>query len=398
MNSNSAHKGILNSFIIFLVLFFLCLPVVVSAQNNQSDLIKQINQLKQQVNQLQERLVSQTTSGSQTNGDVVTGIQPFTSNLSRGMTGLEVKRLQQALNQTLTIPVAATGSGSIGQETTYYGPATANAVSRFQELYAEEVLVPNDLQQGTGYFGNSTRTKLNNLLAQRNDSNLNDVAKSQQFDSYVDSSQDTLQSNEKDIEDEITELENKINLDKWDLTEREKRQVAMSVPEEIRGEYFPEYVDGGSGESGGERTNPLLEQQEYQRRLQQQSSAVDKLRGIALSFVTDPLERLHYSLKKIFPVPETAHAQLSLVFGGRIAAVFPCTCNPPAIHFTVIGARPASTVYFPGVTQKSPPWPPVPGAGTLGNYTPFGICLVGVPPACAPTPAFGTAIIMGTSF
>lgn len=400
--------------IILAAVLILFAPTLVGSQTTQDDLIQQINEMKQQVNQLQEQIVNQSRSGddlsssssisvnqqSTINSNAVDNFQPFTQNLSRGDRGAEVRRLQQVLNQLLPTPVAATGPGSIGQETDFYGPATAAAISRFQEIHAEDVLAPVDLQQGTGYLGNSTRAKLNHLLVLEARNAGDGAVAVSSLDSDGQNVDNILRDDE--VDDEIAELETRVNLDKWDLTENEKRQIAMSVPEEIRGDFFPDYV--GSSNTNDPRNddgddtydNPL--QQEYQRRLELQSSAVDMLRDMSKSYVTEPLQRLQHSLAQVFGPAETANAQLGLVFGGRVGAVIPCTCNPPAVHFTVIGARPASSVYFPGVTQKSPPTPPLPGAGTLGNYTPFGICLVGVPPACAPTPAFGTAVIMGTSY
>lgn len=396
-----------------MIAFFLT-PAAANSQTTQDDLMQQINQMKQQVNQLQEQIVNQSrgSSSSRPSGVSVnqsnsieisslSSLQPFTRNLSRGDRGAEVKRLQQVLNQLLPAPVAATGPGSVGQETSYYGPATAGAVIRFQELHAADVLAPLDLQQGTGFLGNSTRAKLNHLLALEAQEAGDDVASTPSFDANSQATANTLRADDEEVESEVAELENTVNLDKWDLTDREKRQIVMSVPEGIRGDYFPDYV--GSSNTNDPRNNnndtydnPL--QREYQRRLELQSSAVDMLRSMSVSYVTEPLQRLQHSLAKVFGPAETANAQFGLVFGGRVGAVFPCTCNPPAISFTVIGARPVSTTYFPAVTQKSPPTPPLPGAGTLGNYTPFGICLIGVPPACAPAPAFGTAIIMGTSY
>ena len=79
------------------------------------------------------------------------------------MTGQDVYRLQVFLN-THNFPVAQTGYGSIHNETTYYGSATAKAVSKLQEYYAQEILIPNNLTKGTGFFGLSTRTKVNQIL------------------------------------------------------------------------------------------------------------------------------------------------------------------------------------------------------------------------------------------
>ncbi len=73
-----------------------------------------------------------------------------------------MKALQVFLNVKGFI-VAPVGTGSRGKETTYYGPATAAAVSRFQERYKAEILTPQKLTKGNGVFDTLTKTKANAL-------------------------------------------------------------------------------------------------------------------------------------------------------------------------------------------------------------------------------------------
>ncbi|MES2315003.1 MAG: peptidoglycan-binding domain-containing protein [Patescibacteria group bacterium] len=82
--------------------------------------------------------------------------------LKKGSYGMDVKALQIYLN-THGFPISTTGVGSRGFETQYYGPATASAVSRFQEAYATKILTPNGLSKGTGVFGPSTRAVIEGM-------------------------------------------------------------------------------------------------------------------------------------------------------------------------------------------------------------------------------------------
>jgi len=86
----------------------------------------------------------------------------FIRNLQVGDIGSDVKELQVTLN-SMGILVASSGPGSLGNETEYFGSLTASAVTRFQNMYASDILAPIGLSRGTGYFGIQTRAKLNTL-------------------------------------------------------------------------------------------------------------------------------------------------------------------------------------------------------------------------------------------
>ncbi|NMB92443.1 MAG: peptidoglycan-binding protein [Parcubacteria group bacterium] len=106
------------------------------------ELQAQINALLAQIAALQGQLGGQTT----------TGAICFTTDLSKGMTSPDVKNLQIVLNKDAATQVAASGAGSPGYETTYFGSLTYAAVKKFQA--ANGIIT-------TGYVGPLTRAALN---------------------------------------------------------------------------------------------------------------------------------------------------------------------------------------------------------------------------------------------
>lgn len=86
----------------------------------------------------------------------------FIRTLRQGMSGADVKRLQECLNENGTV-ITSTGSGSPGNETTYFGARTHAAVIRFQNKYPSQILGPAGISGGTGVVGSLTRGVLNGL-------------------------------------------------------------------------------------------------------------------------------------------------------------------------------------------------------------------------------------------
>lgn len=92
----------------------------------------------------------------------------FNKNLQSGTRSGDVMQLQKFLN-AIGFTIAASGPGSPGSETSFFGGLTKLAVIKFQEAYKSEILTPNGLSKGTGYFGPSTRKKVNQLGMQGGD-------------------------------------------------------------------------------------------------------------------------------------------------------------------------------------------------------------------------------------
>jgi len=118
-----------------------------------------LEQLVALVNQLQSQLSGSTSA---TTGSCS---YTFTRSLSQGSTGADVMNLQKFLNMSADTQVAVSGAGAPGMETSFYGPATAAAVSKFQTKYSADILVPSGLTSPTGYFGPSSMAKANALCA-----------------------------------------------------------------------------------------------------------------------------------------------------------------------------------------------------------------------------------------
>lgn len=79
----------------------------------------------------------------------------FETDLSKGMSSPDVKVIQEILNLDKRTVVATIGAGSPGNETTYFGVGTREALKRFQALFIEYIGIAN------GKFGPRTRTSMN---------------------------------------------------------------------------------------------------------------------------------------------------------------------------------------------------------------------------------------------
>jgi len=92
---------------------------------------------------------------------VAVSVSPvFSSGLSLGMTSSDIKRLQQLLNSDPDTQISASGVGSVGNETEYFGSLTEKAVQKFQVKYD----IAKEGDSGYGYVGPKTRTKLQEVF------------------------------------------------------------------------------------------------------------------------------------------------------------------------------------------------------------------------------------------
>ncbi|HEY4493331.1 MAG TPA: peptidoglycan-binding domain-containing protein [Candidatus Paceibacterota bacterium] len=122
-------------------------PVAAQTQSQIDALLAQIAALQAQLLALQ--------AGSSTSMSC-----NFTVNLKLGMSHAEVRTLQQFLN-THGAQVAASGAGSPGNETMYFGALTRAAVINWQNANAASVLTPAGLTAGTGFWGAFSRAHAN---------------------------------------------------------------------------------------------------------------------------------------------------------------------------------------------------------------------------------------------
>lgn len=157
------------AYFLIIILFVLVLPGTTKVESaTVEELQAQINVLIEQIEALEAQLKTlQGGTPHATNIEPIPSNYTFKRNLKLGDRGEDVKVLQRVLNTNKLTMVAQNGLGSPGQETTYYGSLTKDAVKRFQELNFELVLLPHGLLGGTGYFGTSSRELLNELIASK---------------------------------------------------------------------------------------------------------------------------------------------------------------------------------------------------------------------------------------
>jgi len=114
-----------------------------------------IEELKAKIAEIQAKIAQLQAQLKQLLGQQATEVK-FTKNLKYGMTGDEVRALQECLAKDSSVYPE-------GLVTGYFGPLTKAAVIRFQEKYFDDILAPWGFTKGTGFVGPTTRKKLNEI-------------------------------------------------------------------------------------------------------------------------------------------------------------------------------------------------------------------------------------------
>jgi hypothetical protein len=153
----------------------------------------------------------------------------FTRDLSTGSTGADVMDLQKLLNSN-GFTVAASGVGSPGMETDYYGSLTAGAVAAMQEAFASEILAPLGLTAGTGYFGASTRAKANSLCGDADMPDMPDLP--------------DMDEDEDEDEPDTSGLSGEASLDVFEINTADDDELEEGAEDAVIAEVTMEFTDG----------------------------------------------------------------------------------------------------------------------------------------------------------
>lgn len=145
--TNTAAAKLSAAFVAAAMLFSIAFAPVASAATTE-ELEAQIKELLAKIAALQ----GQASSSS--------SMSAFTRDLTVGSTGDDVKQLQMFLNSN-GYTVAASGPGSAGMESTYFGMLTKAALAKYQ---AAKGIAP-----AVGYFGPITRAKVNSEITVADD-------------------------------------------------------------------------------------------------------------------------------------------------------------------------------------------------------------------------------------
>lgn len=142
-----------NILLTLLLVTVLAVGLYTAQPANAQTLTERIEALKQQIANLQQRLL-ELLRQDQTS---VTWCYTFNRNLSFGNNGTAVASLRTALIKEGLYTEAASDDKNTFNE------KLASGVVAFQQKYASEILAPSGLKYATGYVGQATRAKLNSI-------------------------------------------------------------------------------------------------------------------------------------------------------------------------------------------------------------------------------------------
>ncbi len=301
-----------------------------------------------------------------------------TNSLRSGDSKAEVILLQQILNSSSDTIVSASGPGSPGMESSYFGPKTLDAVKRFQAKYSADVLVPAGLTVPTGFVGPLTLKKLRQLSV---------VAPQAQPSSGNASIPTSTAETASAAAPDSAFFDPKYGMElyaSYIKAEQEKLGLSLEAIEASQAQ-----IRASATTSQEAKNRFFKEQQEIYKKKQ----AVEAAKPLAIRALGVVLE----GLTGLFG-PETAHAGIGLPFGGYVLWVTPCTCAPVAQIFVFL-PRPTPTSNFTLnyiYGSEAFRWYnlPEPTIATVGLYAPaVQSCFMlvpAIPPFCVPFPALGT--------
>ncbi|HUD02861.1 MAG TPA: peptidoglycan-binding domain-containing protein [Candidatus Paceibacterota bacterium] len=278
----------------------------------------------------------------------------ISTTLRFGDSGPQVLLLQQLLNKSPDTEVAASGIGSPGMESSYFGAKTLDAVKRYQNKYSAEILVPAGLATPSGIVGPLTLAMLQ----------------------------------------------------KGTSTSTTAAATTSSTPLQ---QYVAAVNQAGAQQGYSSTTLALITAKilataasttDFQAKFfKDQQTLYQTQASIELSkpFAQKVFDIIIASAKRLL-MPDIAQAGVGLPFGGFVTYSNPLICDcPPGVTqiFVSLGApTPTSNLlldYVDGTEAFNWHTLPAPGVATLGIYEP-GVqsCITYIGDACFPVPAVGT--------
>ncbi|OHA19032.1 MAG: hypothetical protein A3C08_03585 [Candidatus Taylorbacteria bacterium RIFCSPHIGHO2_02_FULL_47_18] len=287
----------------------------------------------------------------------------FPREMRLGARGPDVFALQRTLNENMQTRVSERDAGSPGNETNYFGPATARAIVVFQRQ--------NAITGETGRVGPATLVMLNKKLAQ----NINPVRSKEpvvpaDLPTANRTSNGTHPNSRNldqflDIVEQVGVTQGRSAGDLQKLSE-EMRSFALSTTTD----FFTEFAQKARGNSIS-----ISLESPFKSRI---GSLLEKFAGV-------------FALRADAQAPS---------FGGMVVYVFPCTCSGNWL----VGMVPLSIPTISLITHyqgtQAFAWFNAPFTLFMkGNYIPQGApCLFTVPFACIPLPSQAqTTPILGSS-